>query len=68
MDLGTAAASKTLSAPEMNPASRANLKGFMNTLARVLKTVGDTFVKMYMTSLMISIFPGNPSNSNNRYR
>jgi hypothetical protein len=38
----------------------------MKALARVLKTVGDTFVKVYMTSLMISIFPGNQTSDVNR--
>jgi hypothetical protein len=43
---------------------QSQLKGSMKALARVLKTVGDTFVKVYMTSLMISIFPGNQTASN----
>ena len=43
-------------------------KGTMKALVRVLKTVGDAFVKMYMTSLMISVFPGNQADVNNRYR
>jgi len=38
----------------------------MKALVRLIKTVGDTFVKVYMTSLMISIFPGDQTASNNR--
>lgn len=39
----------------------------MKALVRVLKTVGDTFVKVYLASLMISAV-GDRSDVNTRYR
>lgn len=65
-DIKPAAASKTLSAPEMTPECRANLKGTMKALVRVLKTVGDTFLKVFTTSFSISMFTGNQSNKQYR--
>ena len=51
----------------MHEDGRANPKGKMKAFIRSIKKVGDTFVKAYLMSLMLTINPGSQNNQHNRY-